>query len=336
LTVEDSEETARGSRALAALGFDPNSVLVHEPGVLLDPHFLSALHAELEAELGPEEAATTLTQIGLVQGLHDAWKALAEDPASGAAFSPPLAIRFQSVAHDGPVGSIEFTGGWPEGTEAGACLTRAGATSHVACHLSAGYTSGWLSGTMDADILAVEQSCVAEGAEECRFIARELESWQQLGDPRAEALLAELPFGAIRALVRSHVSEPTEMSVQPIDTDVACVHIWDSVMVIPFTSGEEALRAVQLIGQDPATRNVSVVVVDLAHAVIDEAFGALVLEQILAAAEDHCAETIFASVSPLSETIVGGLDRQPLWTHKDLPQAIAAAFRIATAQRTLV
>jgi hypothetical protein len=107
-------------------------------------------------------------------------------------------------------------------------------------------------------------------------------------------------------------------------------------MVIPFTSGDEALRAVDLIGHDPATRNVSVIVVDLAHAVVDEAFGALVLEQILAAAETHSVETIFASVSPLSEIVVAGLERQPLWTHKDLPQAVAAAFQIAAAQRTLV
>ena len=64
--MDDSGRTGRGSRALAALGFDPNSVLAREPGVLLDPHFLGALHAELEAEFGSEGAATTLMQIGLI------------------------------------------------------------------------------------------------------------------------------------------------------------------------------------------------------------------------------------------------------------------------------
>ena len=76
--MSNSRDSTRGRRALAALGFDPNSVLAKEPGVLLDRHFLTAMHAELEAELGPKDAATTLTQIGLIQGMHDAWRIIGE------------------------------------------------------------------------------------------------------------------------------------------------------------------------------------------------------------------------------------------------------------------
>jgi hypothetical protein len=52
--VDDSEEPRRGSRALAALGFDPNTVLAREPGVLLDPSFLGAMHAELTKYSGSQ------------------------------------------------------------------------------------------------------------------------------------------------------------------------------------------------------------------------------------------------------------------------------------------
>lgn len=331
--MSNAEDAWRGRRALDALGFDPNSVLAREPGVLLDRHFLGAMHAELEAELGSKGAATTLTQIGLIQGLHDAWRIVGDDLSETAVLPPALAMRFQGVVSGRVTGAIEVLGTWPERTEAGARLTLSGGCAHVACHLSAGYTSGWLSGTMEADILALETDCAATGAPECRFVAREAEIWHAEGDRRAMGLLADLPFDAIRELVQTR--SPSSRSVsERVEPDSAVVHIWDSVMIIPFTDGDEALRALDLIAFDPAARNVSVVVVDLANAIIDEDFGATVLEQILETAESHGAETLFAAVSPLSEVIVAELDRQPLAVHKDLDQAIAMAFQIATAQQT--
>jgi hypothetical protein len=332
--VGDSGESRRGSRALAALGFDPNSVLAKEPGVLLDPHFLGAMHAELEAEFGSEDAATTLMQVGVIQGLHDAWRAVGGEFGEGTALPPPLAIRFSAVRNAQPAGAIEMIGSWPERTEAGAHLSLIGPCSHVACHLSAGYTSGWLSGTMDANILAIETSCAAAGAEECRFIAREADAWRADGNPRAASLLDALPFDAIRELVQSQSPDDAERAPPDgVDSDAAVVHIWGPVMVIPFTSGDEALSAVELISHDPAARDVSVVVVDLSGAIIDDAFGALTLEQIIESSEAQGAETIFAAVSSLSEPVVSELDRQPLLVHKDLPQAIAAAFQVAAAQQ---
>lgn len=334
--MSDRPDGKRGDRAPAALGFDPNSVLVREPGVLLDPRFLAAMRGELEIELGPEQAVLTLMQIGFIQGLYDAWRAVSEEPTSGIAHTPPLAMRFATFLPEPGVGALEIAGTWPEQTEFRALEDPSLVAPHPACHLSAGYTSGWLSGTLDADILALEVRCGALGDGECRFVAREEFAWRGCDEPRAQALLDEIPFDAIRTLVKSHVAEGTRAVARSIDANAACVHIWDTVMVIPFTDGDEALHAVELIGRDPATRNVSVLVVDLAHAVIDEAFGALVLEQILSAAERHDVETLFASVSPLSERVIAELDRQPLWTHKDLPQAIAAAFQIAASQRSFV
>jgi hypothetical protein len=312
-------------------------VLAKEPGILLDPHFLGAMHAELEAEFGSEEAATTLMQVGVIQGLHDAGRAVGGELGEGIALPPPLAIRFSAVRNAQPAGAIEMIGSWPERTEAGAHLSLIGPCPHVACHLSAGYTSGWLSGTMDVNILAIETSCAAAGAEECRFIAREADAWRADGNPRAVSLLAALPFDAIRELVQSRSLHDAERApLDGVDSDAAVVHIWGPVMVIPFTSGDEALSAVELIARDPAARDVSVVVVDLSGAIIDDAFGALTLEQIIESSEAQGAETIFAAVSSLSEPIVSELDRQPLLVHKDLPQAIAAAFRVAAAQRMLV
>ncbi|MBW2402192.1 MAG: 4-vinyl reductase [Deltaproteobacteria bacterium] len=259
----------RGARALAALGFDPNSVLAKEPGVLLDPHFLGAMHAELEADLGSEDAAKTLMQVGLIQGLHDAWRAVADGFDGNQVLQPPLAIRFRVLPDEELPGAIEVIGCWPERTEAGGRLSLIGPCDHTACHLSAGYTSGWLSGTLDVNILAIETGCSAAGEEACRFVAREADAWRAVGDSRALALLDELPFDAIREFVRVQTDESPALTPEDIDPATPVIHIWDSVMVIPFMDGDESMRAVELIEQDAAARNVTVIVVDLDGAIID-------------------------------------------------------------------
>ncbi len=334
--MTESDVNGRGARALAALGFDPNSILAKEPGVLLDPHFLGAMHAELEAELGSEDAAKTLMQVGLIQGLHDAWRAVGDGFNGNEVLQPPLAIRFRARPDEEFPGAIEIVGCWPECGEASARLSLIGPCEHTACHLSAGYTSGWLSGTLDANVLAIETGCSAAGEEACRFVAREADAWRAAGDSRALALLDELPFDAIREFVRAQTDESHAPSPEDIDPATPVIHIWDSVMVIPFTDGDESMRAVELIGQDAAARDVTVIVIDLDGAIVDEAYGALALEQVVESAEARGAEVIFAAPSSLSETVVADLDPPPLMIHKDLAQAIAAAFQVAEAQRSLI
>src|SRR6185503_2313337 len=109
------------------------------------------------------------------------------------------------------------------------------------CYVSAGYTSGWLSGAFDADLIAVETSCCATGQPSCGFEAREAAEWSSRGDPRAARSLAALPFATLRALVRrrfAHEPEnPLPEAAPPpggLDRDGAAVHIWGPVMVLPY------------------------------------------------------------------------------------------------------
>ena len=323
------------------LGFDPESVLVNESGVLLDARFLAALHAELCEDLGPEEGALALLQIGLLHGLRDAARAVGPAPCDtdGVASPPPsplLAIRFRSNPDAEPRGALELHGSWPERAEAAACLASRGPdTSRTTCWLSAGYTSGWLSGVFEADILALESACSAGGSEACRFVAREIEGWRACRAPDAVAMLERLPFDAFRELVASlePAAAPDPDEGSPRD---AAVHIWGPVMVIPFGGADEALLALELIGRDPGAAEVSVVVIDLTGVVLDEAFGAAALEQVLERVDSWGIEALFAGVSPLSEHVVQDLNRAPLMVEKDLDAAIAAAFLIARAQRTLL
>jgi anti-anti-sigma regulatory factor len=148
-------------------------------------------------------------------------------------------------------------------------------------------------------------------------------------------ILDALPFAVFRAFVQANL-EPVggrKSGLDRVDPGSSVVHIWGPVMVIPFQDSDAALNAVELIGRDPAARDVSVVVVDLSGAVIDEAFGALALEQLVELIEAWGAEVVFAAVSPLSEAAIADLERQPLLIHKDIAEAIAAAFQLANAQR---
>lgn len=326
--------------AIGALGFDPEAVLLKEPGILLDPNFLGALHAELRNELGNSEANLTLLQMGFLHGLQDSMRAVSavfgrERSEFQSSAGPSLAFQLRATADSAEPGAISLNGLWPEHIEASAHLAALGEAEHPSCFLSAGYTSGWLTGTLDADILALESSCSACGADSCNFSAREASDWRASGDPTALKILEALPFAVFRSFVGANLDAPGDRkpALDRVDPGSSIVHIWGPVMVIPFRSGDEALNAVELIGRDPAARDVSVVVVDLSGAIIDEAFGAMELEQLVELIEAWGAEVVFAALSPLSEAAVADLERQPLLIHKDLAEAIAAAFQLANAQR---
>ena len=102
---------------------------------------------------------------------------------------------------------------------------------------------------------------------------------------------------------------------------------------MPFAGPDETLRAVELIGCDAGARAVSVVVVDLAGALVDEAFGAVALERVLEAIAGWGAEAILTGVSPLSERAIAGLEAPHLVLRKDLDATIAAALQIAELAR---
>ncbi len=328
------------SPALTALGLDLESTLNEEPRFLLDVCFLGALHSELVEHLGHDDARATLIQMGLLHGLRDAALVLRagfgqsalqfgfEAPAT-----PRLAIRF--APHPASLANgIEIRGSWPERHEAEAYLASVGSGTSPNCFVSSGYTSGWLSGIFEADLLAVEVECSARGDSACRFIARETSAWRETADQQVTRLLDALPFPAFRQLVAGYVDScPEPDCEEAFETGTPVIHVWGPVMVLPFSSPDESLRALELIGRDPGARDVRVVVVDLSGAIIDEGFGAMALEQILAAIESWGAEPILAGVSPLSAHVLEDLESTHLVIHKDLPEAIAAGFQIADLHR---
>jgi hypothetical protein len=230
--------------------------------------------------------------------------------------------------------TLEVRGIWPDAREARS--TRADERHRDAppCRASAGYTSGWLSGLFGTDVLAIETECVARGDAQCGFEARELDAWIASNDERAHALLADLPFAALRvATTPTDARQGHDRGAAAFDPDSPAVHVWGPVMVIPFSGEDETLKAIELIGQDPGASDVSVVVLDLTGALIDEGFGAVALERAIEAVCSWGAEALLTGVSPLSEPAVASIEQPHMVVQKDLQEAIALAFQIAEATR---
>jgi len=337
--VKPELDALLGSEAppLSALALDADPALAREPRLLVDPRFLGVLHFELAQKLGPEQAACNLMQLGFLRGLRDARTlvqlGLRAGRPGGPPASPLLALRL-SRADGGD--ALALTGAWPDHPEAEARLSTLGPAAGPGCWASAGYTSGWLSGLHDADVLAVETACVAAGDAACRFVARAPEAWRRAGDRCAREAVRFLPFEDLREVVEREIEvEAGEADFERGDLggDSPAVHVWGPVMILPFSGADDSLRAVDLIGRDPEARQVSVVILDLGGVLLDEAFGAVALERTLDAIEGWGAEPILADVAPLSESVVAGLERSHVIVRKSLPEAIATAFQISRAQQ---
>jgi hypothetical protein len=329
---------------------DASEGLAHEPRLLTDPQLLGALHAELAARQPRAAAARSLFQLGFLHGMRDSLRAA---PALGEASrpgpsptpaAPLLAIALEPRPRCAARGEVALLGSWPLAHEAAARTARLGSSEDPVCGLSGGYTAGWYSGLFERDLVAVERSCVARGDATCRFELREAQAWRERDDAQALSLLEDLPFQTYRdlaarsyaAVVPARLEAPAFHPSPPpragAEGDAPVVHVWGPVMVIPFSCADEALRGLDLIGRDPAAREVCVVVLDLTDAVLDEAFGAATLEHIVGAIESWGAEPVLAGVSSLSEDAVADLVAQHVIVQKDLALAIASAFQIAGAQ----
>ena len=328
------------SQELAILGLDLQSTLHEEPRFLLDGTFLGSLHLELAERLEPEDARAALLQLGFLHGLRDALVLMDREldrSVDARSASPATARVAMQLSHSVGAAGLDIQGAWPDHREAEAVRGIVGQGDICVCHLSAGYTAGWLSGVFDADIVAIETECRAAGHDACRFVAREYSAWVAEGQPATLEILEALPVRPLRDIVEHHMATrpaPTE-AVESFERGSAVVHVWGPVMVVPFSGADEAHRALDLIGRDPGARDVRVVVLDLAGAIIDDGFGAAALEQVLDAVEGWGAEPILTGVSPLSEAVVADVERSHLVIRKDLPEAIASAFQIAEALRTI-
>ena len=341
-------EQADPLETLTGLGFGPDTVLMNDPKLFVDSRFLASLLVELQEELGSYDASLVLFQIGLLHGFRDAARICQERAGDDHPLqytenmeTTALLMRSAAGASTNAEGVISLDGSWPERHEAVARCARLGAAEEPTCWMSAGYTSGWLSGTLNRSLIAREIECSARGDEACRYAVREAEVWHALGESSVRQLLSEIPVEAIRAAAAApaidgpgnRASEVGGESDSQFDRMQPVVHIWGPVMVLPFTTLDEALGTIDMLGRDPGISEIRAVVVDLRERPLDDGFGAAALEQILETIESWNAQSIITGVCAESESAIASLEASHLVLRKDLSEAVATAFQISDAQR---
>jgi len=189
--------------------------------------------------------------------------------------------------------------------------------------------------------MVVERRCAARGDAACEFEVREAGAWatEAAASPAVAAQLAALPFDALRRALLRELGEAgavDEADAGAFDPASPAIHVWGPVMVVPY-AGDETAVAVDAVSREPAAAGVTVVVVDLQGAIVDDGFGAVALERVVETIEACGAEAILAGLSPLSARVVAGIGSgRPLVVRKDLRSAIATAFQIAESQRHAV
>jgi hypothetical protein len=327
------------SRELAALGLDLAETLREEPRFLSDATFIGAVHGELRERLGPGDARAALLQLGFLHGLRDALELVTRGMRGAARAAQPsgprIALALDSAAR---TNGEAVRGAFRDAIEARALREVLGGQSSACCALSSGYASGWLSGLFDTDLFVRERACSAAGDARCEFEARTPEDWAATSGADLDDV-ARLPFSPLRDLVARHLAaqpEASEGSKSSFEEGTPVIHVWGPVMVIPYAGADETIQGLDLIRRDAGARDVRVVVVDLAGAIVDESFGSLELERVLEAIERLGAEPVLTGIAPLSERAVSELEVSHLVVRKDLAAAIATAFQIADAMKRAI
>jgi hypothetical protein len=316
------------------LGLEADAALRADPRLMDDPHRLGRIHAKLREALGETDARVALLQAGFIQGMRDARYAAesAMGPrldATGDAVAAPR-IAFDVV----PQGrALDLAGVWHEKAEAEGLVAALGVRGAPACSVSCGYTAGWLSELMGEDLAVIETECAATGAVACRFRVRRVAEWLQRPEAAVAFTLAALDFGALGEASCALSATPPPLPDSPMDPALPVVHIWGPVMVLPYAGPDESMLALNLIAHDEFARCVSVVVIDLAGALLDPGVGAPGLEKVLCAVELRGADVVLAGVSPASRRALGPLEARHMLLDGELNEAIATAFRIADAQQ---
>jgi len=315
------------------LDFDLETLLERDPHTLFYPQLLRNLREELERDLGRERARVAALQMGCLLGMRDGLAAAAS-LLPGPAI-PPLPLHPALLMRYGCTrrvnSALALHGHWPSAGESGA----RSAAMPDACLISMGYTSGWLSGAMGVDLLALETSCRADGDDSCRFTALERSGWQILDDPRLEPLLTALPIPTFRALANcptppmfSDVCNEEEIG----DGNSTAVQLWPPLMVVHDPQPASALRALELLESDPAARGVTVVILNFGAQTSATECSPDAFQPFLAAVEARAADAIYAAPPETWEGRLKEISKRPLAETRSLEEAIGLGLQVSHAQ----
>ena len=104
-------------------------------------------------------------------------------------------------------------------------------------------------------------------------------------------------------------------------------------MVLPFIDPRTAESTLLSLERDSLVGEIRAVVIDLRGQSIDDEASLVGIERVLKTLQRWSAQPVFSAVREADEKLLRAFDSVCFVAHKKLPEAVAAAFQIADAQR---
>lgn len=208
---------------------------------------------------------------GFADGVHAAGN-LYGDEGAPTSVGPALPLLFQPESGDV---TARFTGRLDPSTEAAVHTASMECPLEPSCSVSAGYAAGWYSAVLDRHILVRETECAAcapATRRQCAFEARDVDDWVESDPSWTETVLPFVEFDARPEEPSEHAREVATSGelFGTFDPLSPAIHVWGPVMVLPYAGAEDGEAAVRVVLDDPESDDVTVAVLDLAGARIDE------------------------------------------------------------------
>lgn len=180
---------------------------------------LEILGQLLVERLGREFTDALLSQFGYRCGADD-YRVIAQesdwDSDHDRLACGPVLHMWEGLVHVEPTvvefdfasGAFLMTGIWRNSYEAENHLRAFGRSTEPVCLSLTGYASGWASAFFGAELLAIENSCQAQGQDHCTFEIRPLTGWDARADRWREALTAT--SASVSSILEGQVAARTQ------------------------------------------------------------------------------------------------------------------------------
>jgi hypothetical protein len=296
---------------------------------------LGELRADVLGLLGPEYGFGVLFETGFREGMLDGLR-VARGFHRAVPFGPRIAgpgLPMVFRPERGTLGDT-FSGVLDHCCEARFPDASVDTDDQPGCAVTAGYASGWYSAILGSSLLVREVECVSRGEKACLFEARPIHAWVGGEDRWAEQVLPFLDLESIRERIAAELEpeQECESFASEFDQDSLAAHVWGPLLILPYTGYDDCEDSLEAVRLDPTCQGVSVAVVDVSRAEIDEG-ETLQLSRVLAALEEEGLELIVAGLSPDAAARFDAArpSRTAVARARDVAEAIALGFQLSQA-----
>ena len=192
----------------------------------------AVLRSLLFERLGSDLTQSVLTQFGYRCGAGDYralttlfdWDTEMDRLAAGPvlhSWEGIVLAKPQKIDYDRAAGALHMFGTWENSYEAEIHREHIGKSNVPICYTLAGYASGYATAFMDKPMICVENECLAEGADMCRWEIRPADQWDERASSYKRAL--DSTAHTIQKELERSLAQSTPF-----------LRVWDGILAVPL------------------------------------------------------------------------------------------------------